>query len=318
MRTLNKTLKMLVFSTLIFSCDDILEDDITDDVVEIISPSEDLIINGNTVQFSWQVLDGADRYRIQIIKSNQVYEVDSLVTTNTFKYVLNSGNYQWRLRAENFAYISNYTFPIRFFVETSEDLTNQNVSLLTPSIDYYTNNPSLIFTWEKINSANTYSYELVKKLNGDQTILQQPDLTVNSYTIDPLKLDEDAEYIWKIKAVNSNSETVFSNRSIFIDRVSPNQPVLSSPNDQGTSTSKTVSFNWINGTDSGNLNSTITNMIEITNDTNFNNIMHSATTGNNTYQFTFSNSGTYYWRVKAKDKAGNESDYSVVRSITVQ
>ncbi len=317
MKTLNKSLFLLILFVLLFSCDDILEQDITNDTVQMIFPSEGAIIDGNTVQFSWQDVDGADNYRIQIIKSSQVFELDSLITTNTFKFILNSGTYQWRLRAENFAYSTAYTFPVNFSVETSDDLSNQNITLLTPSTDLYTNTTGFTFTWGKIATAASYSFELVKNLNGKETVLQQPDITSTSYTIDSEKFDVDAEYIWKVKAVNETSETGYSQRSIFLDRVPPNQPSLISPADEGTTTT-TVTFNWTNGTDSGNVKSAITNTIEIASDTNFNTVVHSESTVNNTYQYVFNTVGTYYWRVKAIDKATNESDYSIVRSLVVQ
>ncbi|MFI0429533.1 hypothetical protein [Mariniflexile sp. HMF6888] len=317
MKTQNKGLLLLMLLTLSFSCDDILEEDITNDTIQIISPNEGMTTDGNTVQFSWGGLDGADGYRIQIIKSNQVYEVDSLITTSTFKYVLNSGTYQWRVRAENFAYSTAYTFPISFHVETSDDLSNQNVALATPSVDLYTNNKNITFTWQGITSAISYKFELIKSLNGEQTILPETDVTASNYTIDPNLFNDDAKYIWKVKAVNATSETVYSQRSLFIDTVAPNQPALTSPADQGTATT-TVAFNWTNGTDSGNIKSTITNTIEIASDIDFNTKIHSASTVNNTYQYVFSTLGTYYWRIKAIDAATNESDFSIVRSLVVQ
>ena len=317
MKTLNKSFLLSLILLWSLSCDDILEEDLTNDIVQVISPTEGVIIDGNTVQFSWQDVDGADDYRIQIIKSNQVFEADSLVGTNTFKYVLNSGTYQWRVRAENFAYNTAYTFPINFSVETSDDLSNQNVSLSTPSINLYTNNTSFTFTWGKITTATSYSFELIKNLSGEETVLQEPNITTTSYTIDTTKFDVDAEYIWKVKAVNDISETVYSQRSIFLDRVSPNQPSLTTPVDQETTTT-TVTYNWTNGSDSGNVISVITNTVEIASDTNFNTIVHSANTENNTYQYKFDMTGTYYWRVKAVDKATNESDFSIVRSVVVE
>ncbi|MGJ8734795.1 MAG: hypothetical protein ACSHW4_16685, partial [Cellulophaga sp.] len=280
-------------------------------------PTEGVTIEGNTVQFTWESLDGADDYEIQIINSNQVYEVDSLVTTNTFEYVLNSDAYQWRVRAENFAYSTAYTFPVNFSVETSDDLSNQTTVLSTPTIDFYTNDTSLVFTWEKITTATSYTFQLIKNLNGEETVLQEPDIVSSSFTPETIVFDEDAEYIWKVKAINETSETVYSQRSIFIDTVLPNQPALTSPDDQATEEA-TVTFSWTNGEDSGNVTSTITNTIEIASDSKFNSIIHSASTVNNSYQYVFSTVDTYYWRVVAIDAATNESDYSIIRTVIIE
>lgn len=317
MKTQNIKLLILISMTLMLSCDDILEEDITNDLVQTISPIEGVIIEGNTIQFSWRALDGADDYRIQIIKSNQGYEIDSLVTTNTFTYIIDPGAYQWRVRGENFAYKTAFTFPINFSAQLSDDLSNQSVSLLTPTPDIYTNNANLTFTWAKLEHADTYNFDLVKKIGGEQTVFQQTDITSTSLNMDAAIFDEDAEYIWKVKGVNLSSETEFSKQSLFIDRDAPNQPALTTPADEGITT-KTVTFNWTNGSDNGNVKSEITNTIEIASDVDFNTVIHTASTLNNTIQYEFDEAGTYYWRIKATDDAGNQSDYSIVRSIEVE
>ena len=97
MKTLNNTL-LIILLFLSFSCDDILEEDITNDNVQTTYPTEGTTFDGNTLQFSWQNLDGADDYRIQIIKNNQIFEIDSLVSANTLTITLNPGTYQWRIR----------------------------------------------------------------------------------------------------------------------------------------------------------------------------------------------------------------------------
>ncbi len=318
MKKINSITLILLALLVSFSCDDIVEEDISDDIIQIVTPTEGAVIEGNTVPFSWQYIDGADDYRIQIYTTNQVYEVDSLVQTNNFTYNLNPGNYQWRVRGENFAYESPFTFPVSFTVEASNDLSTQTVVLQTPSSDFYTNDPNLIFTWDPIMVAESYELELVKTLSGQQTVFQQDNITQTSFSVSASVFDEDSEYIWKVKAVNATSETMFTERSVFIDRVVPNQPTLSSPIDQETLTSTIVIFNWLNGADTGNIQSEITNTIEFSTDINFTTLIYSADTNNNSYQYDFESIGNYYWRIKAIDLATNESDYSIVRSITIQ
>lgn len=316
MKKLNKFL--FIITILCFACDDILEEDITNDSVQIINPTEGYINQGNTVAFSWQVLDGAGNYRIQIINDLQVKLVDSSITSNQFTYNLNPGDYQWRIKGENFAYQTAYNFPVNFFVESSEDLSNQNIVLLTPSEDFYTNSTNIILTWEGISSADSYHLDLIKNLGGQQTVLQQSNITDTNFTLNNSQLDEDAEYLWSIKAINSISETPFSERSIFLDTTQPNQPSLVSPVDQESMSSLTVTFNWLNGTDTGNVQSDIFNTIEIASDISFNTLINSAEIDINSFQYTFSNSGTYYWRVKASDVASNTSDNSIIRTLIIQ
>ncbi|WP_298892442.1 hypothetical protein [uncultured Psychroserpens sp.] len=318
MKKINSIL-LAAITIMSFSCDDIIEEDIANDTIQTVAPNEGATIDGNTVQFVWQALDGADDYRLQVINSNQALVVDSLTTATSLDIVLNPGSYQWRVKGENFAYTTQYTFPINFDVEASNDLTNQNVQLLTPSDDLYTNDPnSIILTWSSIISADSYTLDIVKINGGEQTVLQEPDITTTNYSPSSTVFDEDAEYIWRVKAVNATSQTNFSERSIFIDRVSPNQPSLTLPNDMEEFTDFTVNFNWTNGADTGDLQSAITNTFEVSSDINFGTLVDSEDLQNNSYQYTFETTGTYYWRVRAYDSAGNVGDYSIVRSFIIQ
>lgn len=320
MKKINSAIAIFVLLVLVYACDDIVEEDITDNIVQIIAPTEGSVIEGNTANFSWINVNGADQYRIQIASSVQTTILDSLVTGTTFNYTINPGTYSWRVKGVNFAYETAYTFPHNFTVESSENLTNQNLTLLTPEDAIYTNNSTFTFTWSPIVTADSYTFELIRNNGGQQTIVGPiVDITTGSYAITDVSIfNIDAEYIWKVKAVNTTSETPNSQRSIFIDRVAPNQPVLMSPNDMETTTDLVVTFNWANGTDTGNLQSSITNTIEIATDINFNTIIETFQTENNTYQYTFASTGTYYWRVKAADAAGNTSDASIIRTIEIQ
>lgn len=316
---MKKTIKTLSLLAIIsfYACDDILEEDITDDSIQITYPLEGAVIDGNNVQFSWQHLDGADDYRVQVLNENQTIIVDSLVSENQLTYSIGEGSYQWRVKGENFAYETEYTFPVNFSVDISEDLTNQSVILSTPSDNLYTNNTDITFTWNPVVNANSYTFEVLKNNNGQTTIYQESEIANTSSNIDSSLFDVDAEYIWKVKAVNNSSETSYSERSVYIDRVEPNTPALNTPNDNSTNPAL-VTFNWSNGTDTGNIQSSIINTIEIASDINFNTILLSNNTQNNTYQYTFSSTGDYYWRVKAYDSAGNESDNSITRTLTIE
>ena len=203
-------------------------------------------------------------------------------------------------------------------VQESQDLTGQSVLLEVPTENIYLNVPVTIFNWEKISAADSYEFTLIKKTSGEQVVFQDNNVTSNSISIDALLIDEDAEYIWKVKAVNTSSETAFSERSFFIDTVIPSQPTLTTPDDETTVEPSTITFNWTNGADTGAIKSSITNTLEIATDANFNSILHAEETVNNSVQYEFTNTNTYYWRVRAIDAATNQSDYSIIRSIIVE
>lgn len=317
MKKYNKLI-LSIFILLSYSCDDILEEDITNDTVQIISPTQGLEIEGNTVNFHWQALDGADDYRIQVYNQQQQIILDSLISApnQSLSYILSPGMYQWRIKGENFAYQTPYNFPVDFSVIASEDLTNQTVQLNSPSDNIFINQTNFFFSWESLTYADNYTFELIRNLNGQQIIYQEDDLTNTTLGISGSNFSVDAEYIWKVKAKNNTSETAFSENSLFLDRVAPNQPTLNSPSNEEVITDSNISFNWLNGADTGNVQSTIENTIEISGDFNFSTLLDTAQVTSNNYQLEINENGTYYWRVKAVDAAGNVSDYSSVRSFT--
>ncbi|QXP58406.1 hypothetical protein [Olleya sp. HaHaR_3_96] len=317
MQRINNILIILVLLFTI-SCDDILEEDISDDLVQITSPINNITLIGNTVNFTWQPLNGADSYRIQISELSQNIILDSLVSTSNFSYVMNSGSYQWRIKAENFSYQTDYTFPANFSLETSQNLDNQTVVLQTPSQNLYSNSNDFVFTWDELEAATSYDIDLLKNTTGLETVFQLSNITDNGVSVAASYFTDDAEYIWKIRGVNAMSQTDYSERSLYIDRQSPNQPNLVSPAELETTSTETVTFNWLNGTDTGTLQSEITNTFEIATDINFNAILYTEQTSNNTSQYEFTTTGTYYWRVKAVDLAFNQSDFSIVRTLVIQ
>jgi len=315
-----KFLTLLLFICCI-SCDDILEEDLTEDLVTTVSPTEGSTIVNNIVNFSWESLDGADDYRLQVIdpSQNNTIVLDSLVSGTSFEYPLDPGAYQWRIRGENFAYQTAYSFPVLFSVEASSDLTNQTLILNTPSDNLYTNTTNLLFTWSGLQYADTYTFELIKNLNGQTTIVQELGITGTNYSVNTAVFDVDAEYIWKVKAVNSTSETGYTSRSMYLDRQAPNQPSLVSPTNDEIITGTTVDFNWTVGQDSGNVQSEVSSILEIAQDANFNTIIESFTIINgNSQQVNLISLGNYYWRVKTEDTAENSSSYSISRTFTTE
>jgi hypothetical protein len=85
-----------------------------------------------------------------------------------------------------------------------------------------------------------------------------------------------------------------------------------------TESISTVTFNWDNGSDTGNIQSQITNSIEIATDVNFSNIIDTTNTINSNSQYEFTTVGSYFWRVRAVDAASNVSVYSTVWTLVIE
>jgi hypothetical protein len=313
----------IIFSSLLLliACDDVLEEDITDDSVTVVAPKDKSNLDGNSVQFRWDELKDADDYRIQVVEqATQRSVLDSLVKGNNFTFGLDPGEYSWRIRGENFAYTTAYSFPISFTLSASDDLTNQDVFLSSPSENFYTKDSNIILTWDRIQTATSYTVVVEKTFqNNTSTEINTPDLTNTDFTLNSTVLSEDAIYTWKVKAVNKNNDTQtkFSTSKIFLDTQAPNQPTLTSP-DKDAKESSPITFTWNIPSNTGEVQSKLSSLIEVATDSGFTNIIETISTTSNAQEITFSDVGDYYWRVIIIDDAGNESVESEERKITVE
>lgn len=316
MKTINKII-LIALAFLTYSCEDILEEDITNDTVQILSPANDSKIESNVVSFKWNSLKGADKYRVQVYEANQVLVLDSLTTKTSITLPLDAGNYSWRVRGENYAYESIYSFPSNFSTTIPDDLTNQQVILLSPENDKFVNFINVTLNWEKLANATSYTVKLVNTATS-QEVFSKTDVTDNSLTL-ALATLADGNYEWRLKAKNADSETKqYSARKFSVDTTPPNQPKNTLPADNSTQSSNTsVTYTWSIATDTGNAKSPVSYIVEFASDADFNSIIQTQNSNSTTLQWTFTTTGIYYWRVRAVDAAGNIGTNSTGFKFTV-
>jgi hypothetical protein len=314
MKTINKII-FVALAILTYSCDDILEEDISDDTVKIISPTEDAIIESNVVSFKWSSLEGADKYRIQIYE-DQILLLDSLTSKTNITLPLETGSYSWSVRGENYAYESLYSFPSNFSTNIPDDLTDQQVVLSSPENDKFLNFIKIPLFWEFLANATTYNLKIINTTTGLE-VYSKPNLTTNSLTLDLATLD-DGNYEWQLTAKNNESETKrYSARKFNIDSTIPNQPKNTLPADNSTqSANSNVTYTWSIAADVGVSKSPLSYIVEFASDADFNSI-ETQNSNSTTLQRTTLDKGIYYWRVRAIDEAGNIGINSATFKFTV-
>jgi len=322
---------ILVFITSLNSCDVIFEKKLDEDEVVMIIPNHNDTLTTNEVHFKWEELTNADRYSMQIVSPSfsniQNYVMDSVIFDTEIKVILPPGAYEFKLRAENSAYVADYFDPIFIYVDSVSDLSNQIVSLASPADNIYTNETNWNdFSWTNLYAADYYVFQLKNggaNFASSSVVYQEPSIYGLSYDLflsSGTTLSEGI-FFWGIQAVNSNSSSSFSSRQINVDLTEPNTPVLLSPIDNFTSTSNQVTFKWSeNGPDPGEVNAPLTAVVDISSDTTFlvNNTIVLEMTAVDSVQYTFSNSGDFYWRAYLYDAANNVSFLSAeTRKITI-
>lgn len=319
---MKRAFKLLCVSCVILfqvSCDDIFEDDITDEKVVTVSPEDKAMLDGNAVQLSWNEIKNTESYRVKVkSKKSGINVLDSLVSGTTFLQTLTPDDYEWQVRGENSAYQSQYSEIKSFSLISSEDLSFQNIFLSSPSEDFFTNGNSIILSWNKIQTATSYFLEVEKTIQGETSIaLQEENISNSSFSLTDQILNIDGIYTWKVKGVNEQSETSFSDRKIFLDTNSPPRPELILPINNSIE-NKDVIFSWQTSDDTGEVKSPIFNTLEVSTNQQFTENLQSFRNQNTSNEITFTGAGEYYWRVKSTDQANNSSLVSEVRKITVR
>jgi len=322
--TITKYSLMLGLILAFNSCNAIFENDITKDKVNLILPQNGQVFSTNQVNFKWQELEGAINYRIEIVSPSfsnlENFILDSLVSGDTYSFILNPGEYQFQLRGENSGYQSLYTGPYSITIDSISDLTDKTLSLSSPVENYYTNNTNIICNWIELYAADTYEFQLREGsdfLLSTTPIHNKTDIYSITYTI-PEDYLEEGEYSWGVKGHNQNSSSDFTSSNFSIDLTSPNDVILVIPLDDATTTSSTVVFKWNSGVDTGIAKSPVSTTIEIYKDVDFTDeyeIIDNITTDSLELTLT---PDEYWWRVYAVDEAGNESEFdSEERKVTI-
>ena len=111
-----KTITTILLLISILSCEEIInEQNITDNTINLLAPTENVVLkSGTTITFSWEVLNGATKYQLQIAEpnfsgANQIVS-DTLLYKNSFVIdSLSVSNFEWRVKALNSAYETGYT-----------------------------------------------------------------------------------------------------------------------------------------------------------------------------------------------------------------
>lgn len=310
-------INMVVLAALLGSCKDIIEPDLKNQTVNLLSPSNGFNSQSASISFWWDEVKYATKYHLQVVKPNfsgiQALLLDTNLTTNKFTYSFGSGPYQWRVRAENGSSQTAYVTR-SFSIDSTLNLANQAITLSLPADNYISNVYKQQFKWLLLSSADDYRVEV---LSGGSNIF-----TNATYTKDTLTyiFPGDGTYTWRVKGQNVQSSTPFTSRTIIIDGTVPNTPTLTLPNDQdstsflvGTKTKAAISLSWDRGVVTG---SAITDSVSIYQvpATSVNIKKASTTTAYSDSLAT----GKYYWKVISIDAAGNKSAYSSVRSFKVK
>lgn len=292
------------------SCDEIVnEKNISSQVVTILAPTNNAQFNSTSITFSWDLLADATEYQIQIAKPNFSNALEIILDTKTkessFTQQLNVGTYEWRIKAINASSETQYV--TRSFTIVSNDNFEDNVVVLqTPINNLKTNSSSQNLSWSSIIGATSYQ---VQVFDNSNTLILDTNTTNSNYNY----TFPEGNFTWKVRASNGSVQTLYSSRSILTDYINPNVAVLNTPANSTTVGSGSIAFNWTRSPIAGSVEF---DTIYVYSDSSLSTLVlqENATSQSITIN-SITNTGTYYWRVKSFDEAGNSSNFSSTNSF---
>lgn len=101
-------------------CEAVFEDNLSNESIIILAPLENTQVTVGDVSFTWESIDNADSYQIQIAtpnfeNANQIL-LDSITEDSRVVHNLDVGTYQWRVKGANSAYETPYSTVVTFEV----------------------------------------------------------------------------------------------------------------------------------------------------------------------------------------------------------
>lgn len=215
------TLWMALVSLIVFQCDDIVEEDISDDEVFLFAPADGVEVDSGSVTFVWDFLDGASNYRLLVVSPDfdapaNVY-ADTLLADNKFTVTLDKpGTYAWGISASNSAYATPF-FVNNFTIAEGQrdtDISDQVVTYISPAAGVTAAPGNVVFLWEALAGARNYRVQIVSP-----TFDAISDIVFDSVTTDDrvsVALDS-GQYEWQVLGINNSSQTERVSRKLLVD-----------------------------------------------------------------------------------------------------
>ncbi|MCE3229884.1 MAG: hypothetical protein K0S32_4435 [Bacteroidetes bacterium] len=302
---------------MMYSCrKDFIVEDIDNKTITVNAPANNLVTDINSITFWWELLEGAEKYNIQIVKPGfsaiAQLVADTNVATNKFTMTLQPGTYQWRIKAFNAGHSTGYqTFNLK--IDSSNVLTNQTVVPISPLTGTITNNKTINFSWNALPAATNYSVEI--SLNNAVINYSITSATNYAYTF---TLGAAANYTvsWRAKAINATSVSQYNTPQTFIIDLLPPTSVSTPTYPMSNPIVKdTIELRW-------NRSSTDTqyDSLFVYSDAAFSNLVRTTSVSATSIKINAISPGNplpagtgsaspipYWWRLKSVDNAGNST-----------
>jgi len=182
-------------------------------------------------------------------------------------------------------------------------------TLLVPTDNAKTNDNTPAFDWSDVTDPSGVTYTIQVDNNADFSSpeISQTGLAVSTFT--PTTALADGTYFWRVRAVDGPGNVgAFSSVFTFLlDTVPPGVPTLISPANGATTNDNTPTFDWSDVTDPAPSSGVLYDLL-VDNNADFSSpeINQVGLTASTFTPTTPLADGTYSWKVKSRDNAGND------------
>ena len=287
--------------------------DLTPPAAPLLSkPARAAVVIG-TPSFTWLASNAAVIYQFQYDNnanfSSPTYTSVELAALGFTPPTIAPGTYSWHVRAKDAA--GNWSAWSTARTITIRPAVPLAPVLAAPANAFITNDTTPTFTWNAVAYGNSYRLEISKIASFTIRLRSfTGPAGIRTYTTSALPA---GVYYWRVRAVNvKNAAGPWSAaRTFSIDITPPAAPVLSQPAN-GAQLTGTPTFVWLAS------DTAVAYQFQYDDDTSFaspNYTSAELTTLNHTPPAMLV--GIYAWRVRAKDAAGNWSNWSAIRVVTI-
>jgi hypothetical protein len=184
------------------------------------------------------------------------------------------------------------------------NLSGQNVLLISPGENFFSNNSDLTFKWQLMPTATNYLFQVLSA----GTVIHTQSLSVDSASYSFLA---DGSYQWRVIAQNEQSSSAFATRDITIDNSVPTAATLLLPV-HGDTVSNPVTLTWNSDA------SAIGDSVFIYADSSLIVLLEADYVISQSHTFSGTAGEDYFWRIRTRDAADNWSVYSAVRKFLIE
>lgn len=274
----------------------------------LLDPPNNSNLSDNIPHFKWSNVCGADNYQLQYSTDN-TFNTDLVSHENirddnyliAAENSLKDGHYYWRVRAgDEEGNLSSWSDDYSITIDTVQPLAP---SLSSPSDGTLDNVNSQTLEWSESSDSTSGVDNYRVYVDGSE--VDEVDNTENTYT----HYFSEGSHAWHVGAVDyAGNENESGSWSITVDNTAPPKPTLQSPDNNSTVNNCIPTFGWENISDP----SGITYRLVIDNKSSFSSPLYDKSgISDNTHASENSlPQDNLYWKVRARDGAGNSGEWA--------